>query len=62
MALIITPSGGGTATVTPMSYNTTTVTTNITVPAGQNAVSVGPITVNSGITVTIPSGQRWVIL
>jgi hypothetical protein len=32
------------------------------VPTGSNAVSVGPITVNTGITVTVSSGQRWVVL
>jgi hypothetical protein len=38
------------------------VTTSYTFTTGKNAMSVGPITVNSGATVTIPSGQRWVIL
>ena len=40
------------------------VTTNYTLSTGFNAMSVGPITVNSGITVTvtIPSGARWVVL
>ena len=42
--------------------NGVTVTTNYTLSTNKNAESVGPITVNSGITVTIPSGQRWVIL
>ena len=42
--------------------NGKTVTTNYTLSTNKNAESVGPITVNSGITVTIPSGQRWVIL
>jgi hypothetical protein len=42
--------------------NGVTVTTNYTLSTGKNAESVGPITVNSGITVTIPSTQRWVIL
>jgi hypothetical protein len=42
--------------------NGVTVTTNYTLSANKNAESVGPITVNSGITVTIPSTQRWVIL
>ena len=32
------------------------------IPAGENGLSVGPITVNSGITITVTSGQRWVIL
>jgi hypothetical protein len=28
----------------------------------KNGLSVGPITINSGVSVTVPSGQRWVIL
>jgi len=39
-----------------------TVTTNYTLSTGKNAESVGPITINSGVTVTIPTGQRWVVL
>lgn len=42
--------------------NTTTVTTSYSLPSGKNAMSVGAITINSGVTVTVPSGQRWVIL
>jgi hypothetical protein len=42
--------------------NGVTVTTSYTLSTSKNAVSVGPITVNSGATVTIPSGQRWVVL
>jgi hypothetical protein len=42
--------------------NAKIVTTNYTLSTGKSAESVGPITVNSGATVTIPSGQRWVIL
>jgi hypothetical protein len=42
--------------------NSTVVTTNYTFPAGKNASCVGAITINSGITVTIPSGARWVVL
>ena len=30
--------------------------------AGKSASSVGPITINSGITVTVPSGQNWIVL
>jgi hypothetical protein len=29
---------------------------------GKNAISAGPITINSGVTVTIPSGQSWSIV
>jgi hypothetical protein len=35
---------------------------NYTISTGENGLSVGPITVNSGITITVTSGQRWVIL
>jgi len=28
---------------------------------GNNALTAGPITINSGIEVTIPSGSTWVI-
>lgn len=42
--------------------NTTTVTASYTVPTGSNAFSVGPITVASGQSVTVSSGQRWVVI
>ena len=42
--------------------NSRIVTTNYTLTTGKSAESVGPITVNAGATVTIPSTQRWVIL
>ena len=42
--------------------NGVTVTTSYTLTTNRNAESVGPITVNSGAVVSIPSGQRWVIL
>jgi hypothetical protein len=42
--------------------NGVTVTTSYTLATNKNAESVGPITINSGVTVTVPSNQRWVIL
>lgn len=42
--------------------NEQTVTTSYTISTNKNAMSVGPITINSSVTVTIPSGSRWVIL
>jgi hypothetical protein len=42
--------------------NSTTVAASYTVASGQNAMSVGPMTINSGITVTVSSGQRWLVL
>ena len=42
--------------------NDNAVTTNYTLQTGKNALSAGPITINSGVTVTVPSGQSWVIV
>ena len=42
--------------------NSATVNTSYTVATGNNAFSVGPITTASGATVTVASGQRWVII
>jgi hypothetical protein len=40
----------------------TTVTSSYTLSTGKNAMSVGPVTVANGSAVTVPPGQRWVIL
>lgn len=53
-------TGAGGDTV--FNLNSLEVTTSYTLPTGKSAMSVGAITINSGVTVTIPSGQRWVIL
>lgn len=37
-------------------------TQNYTLTSGYNGLTVGPITINSGITVTVPSETTWVIL
>jgi hypothetical protein len=42
--------------------NSATVSASYSIPSGSNAMSVGPMTVASGQTVTVASGQRWVIL
>lgn len=42
--------------------NELTVTTNYTLTTNRNAMSTGPITIDSGVTVTVPTNQRWVIL
>lgn len=39
-----------------------TVTTNYTLNTSKNAMSVGPLTINTGVTITIPTGQRWLVL
>ena len=38
------------------------VTQDYTIPADQNAMSTGPITINAGVTVTVSTGARYVVL
>lgn len=45
-----------------MTENTQTITSNYTISTGKSAMSVGPITVSSGVTVTVPSSSKWVVL
>ena len=45
-----------------ININSTTVSASYTIASGNNGFSVGPITVASGIAVTISAGQRWLIL
>jgi hypothetical protein len=42
--------------------NDQVVTTSYTLTANKNAVTAGPVTINSGATVTIPSGASWVVV
>jgi len=55
----ITGLGGG---IGAIQVNSTTVTTSCTIPSGANGFSVGPMVVNSGVAVTVSSGQRWVVI
>ena len=53
-------TGGGTDDV--FYENGQTVTTNYTLTTNKNAMSAGPIVIDSGVTVTVPSGSVWVIV
>lgn len=53
-------TGGGNDEV--FVENSQTVTTNYTLTSGKSASSAGPITINSGVSVTVPDGSRWVVL
>jgi len=52
--------GGGTDKV--FYENDNTITTDYDLTASQNTMSAGPITINSGVTVNIPTGARWVVV
>jgi hypothetical protein len=51
--------GGGDAVFVENGQN---VTADYTIPSTKNAMSTGPITVDSGVSVTISSGSRWVVI
>lgn len=55
-------SVGGGATSDAIYENSATITEDITIVTGRNGMSTGPITVNSGVTVTVESGARYVVL
>jgi hypothetical protein len=45
----------------PIVENTALITSNYSISTGTNAHSVGPVTIQSGVTVTIPVGSVWSI-
>ena len=53
-------TGGGSDAV--FYLNGQTVTTSYTIPANQNAMSAGPITIDAGATVTVPAGTTWTVV
>ena len=65
---VLTSNGTGwvssalSAAATPITQNLDIVSTNQTIAAGSNGFSVGPMTINSGVSVTVASGQRWVVI
>ena len=39
-----------------------TISVNYSITSGNNAITAGPITINTGISVTVPTGSAWVIV
>ena len=54
------PTGGGSDEI--FTENDQTMTTDYTITDGKNAMCAGPITINSGVTLTIGSGENLVIV
>jgi len=55
-----TPAAGATNGV--FWENDQVVSTSYTITAGKNAMSAGPITINTGVTVTVPTGSAWTVV
>ena len=54
------PTGGGSNQA--FYLNDITITTNYTIPVGKNAGTFGPVTIDSGIVVTVSSGSYWSVV
>lgn len=54
--------GGSNITAQGMWENALTISSNYTITSGNSAMSAGPITIASGVVVTVPSGSRWVVV
>ena len=52
----------GNTTTSPMWEMAHTVSTNYTMTTNYNGVSVAPVTINSGVSVTVPTGSTWTIV
>jgi hypothetical protein len=53
---------GGGATSDAIYENSATIAENITIATGRNGMSTGPISVAGGVTVTVSSGARYVVI
>ena len=54
--------GGGNTSSAGLWENAATISADYTISVGNNALSAGPITVDSGVTVTVPSGSTWTVV
>jgi hypothetical protein len=53
--------GGGNSTTEGLYEHANTISANYSISSGSNALTAGPITINTGVSVTIPTGSTWVI-
>jgi len=53
---------GTVAQETPIAETKQTISSNYTLTTAKNGFSVGPVTISSGVTVTVGSGQRWLVV
>jgi hypothetical protein len=61
-------NGGGSVTIAstgatgPVLENLQAINTNYTLTSNYNALSAGPVSIDTGVTVTVPSGATWAII
>jgi hypothetical protein len=54
--------GGSNITTQGLWENNATISANYTIATGSNGMSAGPISVASGVTVTVPTGSSWAVI
>jgi hypothetical protein len=42
--------------------NPTTIDASYTIPTGDNAMTAGPVTIQDGVTITVPDGSTWTVV
>jgi len=45
-----------------IAINQTTISSTTAIPADNNGLSVGPITIANSVTMTVPNNQKWIVL
>lgn len=56
----IYPTGGGNDKI--FWENSQNVTSNYTITNNKNAMTAGPVTIDAGVSVTVPSGSVWTVI
>jgi hypothetical protein len=62
--IAVTGGGGATGADGDQVFyeNDQTITASYSIPADQNAVTAGPVDIDSGATVTIPASSTWTVV
>jgi hypothetical protein len=55
---VLTGTGGSSS---PILESYQTISSDYTITSGSNGFSVGPVSISTGIAVTVPTGQVWLI-
>lgn len=55
-------SGGGMTDLLTIAQTDKVITSNYSIDPNYNGVSTGPVTIDTGVTISVPVGSRWIIL
>ena len=58
----VNANASGNTTSNGLYEHANTISANYSITSGNNAMTAGPISINSGVTVTVPTGSYWVIV